>query len=219
MKVKPEFCVAVYLSIFLIVGCVTKTSPVFVDPPNEILLPHEIQKGETVIIFFPYITYHDVQTDNELSSESFKVDILSEKMISIAKTNFIQKGLNVLTVNDLPEDKKGNANDILKELKINSPLILAYYKKKEPVLEKLNQLQNVSGASMGYVQHIKVNVGKGGGWDPNSGAMWSGTSSSTAKGVLISLDDGKIIWARELFIRVLPDSNTFFNALEKMYIK
>jgi hypothetical protein len=72
----------------------------------------------------------------------------------------------------------------------------------------------VSGAQLALLPLVIMRVGRAGGYDANSGAVWTTTSSTSVRLAVISLQDGQRLWTREAFMRSVANDKDLNRALD-----
>jgi hypothetical protein len=85
--------------------------------------------------------------------------------------------------------------------------------------EDLARLATLNDQQLILVQFMRVKVGPGGWWNPNSGQIASAAHSTLLQSALISCKDGRVIWKSEQFLRkaLEPDSNELGKVLTLLY--
>jgi hypothetical protein len=80
--------------------------------------------------------------------------------------------------------------------------------------ETLGSLGSVLDADLVIVSLLKVKVGRGGYWDPYSGGIYPGTSTSDLMLAILDLREHRVIWTNEVFARRGPDRALLEKMLE-----
>lgn len=211
---KFKVTVIVILAVF-VPGC--GATPVVVGPPKSGVSARPFPHGESVFLFPPHLSYERVENETALPPDEYGADETSLLLISTTKRKLIEKGMRILTSESISEDKRAKMVPILKKLENKYRVLASYYKSKKEVMPLLQKLKKISDASIACVQLLRVKVGSGPMWDPVSGQVRPGTSSSDVRIVLISLFTGEHLWANEVFVRSLPSDKPFSNALEMLF--
>lgn len=206
---------ATIMAVGLLSGCAT--TPVAVGPPSSSALPSTIPRGETIFLLPPSPSYELAHNEALLPAAQYGANAACSLMASNARDRLREKGMHVLTPEDMPQGKKAEVETILGKLALECQTLASFYRSKQELIPVLQELQEVSGASAAFVQTLRVKVGMGGGWDPYTGQIWQGTSSSDVKVALISLRTGEHLWANEVFVRCLPYGARFAEAVRLLF--
>ncbi len=84
--------------------------------------------------------------------------------------------------------------------------------------QEFSHLAALNEQQLVFVQFIRVKIGPGGYWDPNTGAIGSATRSTLVQAALISCRSGQVIWKGEQFVRKAldPDSEELGKMLTQL---
>jgi hypothetical protein len=197
-------------------GCATVTDPVHVKRNENDKSFKNVVTGKKVLIMQPFITAVTTNTEAPVSSESCGAVALANLLENHAKSACQEaRSSTAIFQKDMPQNAA--ANEALKALADKSHILMSYYKNKSELMTSLQTIANATGAEIVSACSIMVKVGGRGGWNPNTGQIWQGTSSTTMKAVLISTATGKVLWGNEIFVRAVASDKQCIDAAEKMF--
>jgi len=215
--VKERILSLALFSVALLGGCATATVPVVVGTVNDPVIRELAAAGETVFLLPPHVTFESADNEQPLSGESCGGDKAEVATAMYVAEGLAGEGFAVLTLDDMPAESEPKARDLVDKLDAECSVLTSSYKDKSLLIPLLNELCGISGAGVVCVQTVKIKVGSGETYDINSGAMTQGTSSSTIKVALVSPDNGKVLWKNESFVRYLPTSGKFKQAVQLLF--
>lgn len=93
-------------------------------------------------------------------------------------------------------------------------LLVGPRRDKAVALPALREIAANAGTTLAIVPLVVVRVGGGGGYDGNSGAIWTATSSTSVRLALVSLETGDRLWFREAFMRSAANDRDLARALD-----
>jgi len=140
-------------------------------------------------------------------------------MATVVPAGLGEAGMRVLTVDSLASSDLGAVGDAVRRLTEESRVLVSVRKDKSALLPALKQVADISGAGVACVQTVRVKVGSGAMYDPNSGAMAQGTNSTAIAIAFVSLTTGEVVWKNEAFVRYLPSSGKFEKAVKMLFAR
>jgi hypothetical protein len=204
----------------LLVAC---AAPAVVRPPgaaDSVVSPPSlgsVPKSKPVFCLPPYLAFELTPGERPVTPRDEDRIAVERLVASTATRKLSESGFKVLTVADLSLEKRRSVDAILGILADRQQLLGRAYKDKSGLASELRELGEVTGASIACLQWLRVRIGRSGGWNLWSGAVWAGTHSSDVKVVLLSLYDGQHLWARQAYVHALPLDREFLTAMEALF--
>jgi hypothetical protein len=168
-------------------------------------------------VLTPKVVFEDTQTESPLDSTAHGgpglVTALTERAIAALKAKdipyaaYVSDGDLVAEQKKLAEQASALANRLIR---VN------------PDPEAIRFIQGLAATNVlvaVLVQYVRVKVGPSGTWDPNSGAITSGASSSHFRAALLECQTGRGLWQNSVLLRKLPDpsASDFNKVLTVLY--
>jgi len=174
----------------------------------------------TVYLLTPKVTFEDVRTERDLSDQYYSnAKATSKNLVEVSGSAILQKGFRFLQENNLTLDQKIELNEVLLALGNQPEDFLKKGKDKGVFLPNLQKLHNVIGTEALMVQILKIKVGGGSFWDPLTGIVTPGTSTSHILAFLVDVKTGEVVWRNEVFFRTLPETEILNKSLEILFSK
>ena len=174
-------------------------------------------RGEALLLMPPYITFESAINEQPLPYDSQNGDQISSTMMSIVHEGLHKVGFKILTYDSIGTESQSAASAIIQRLNEESRVLTSYTKDKSALFPSLKQLSAITGSNVVCVQTVRAKIGRGASYNSSSGAMSQGTSTSAIRVVMLSLDDGSIVWSNESFARDKPSSNGFRKAVKMLF--
>lgn len=212
----PFMVFALWLGV-LVAGCVMVTHPVAVGSKNDPALLALGQGHAKAFVLPPQLSFMSVDKERPLPSDAYGGNEAGALMMATAASYLSEVGLQLVGVETAAPDQQEGVASASKKVSDDARLVMSTYRDKSAILPVLKQIKDASGAGLLFLQTLKVEVGESGMYDPFSGAMSQGTSSSSLKAMLVSLDDGQILWSSESVARNLPSGGRFREAVGMLY--
>ena len=203
--------------VLVLSGCATVTDPVHVKRPENDQPFKGVVSGKKVLILEPFITTCTTNTEAPVPPESCGAISLANLLENSARSVCQEVGASTIVARENVAVQNGSAKEALQTLASKGPVLLSYYKDKSELLTSLQALAQATGAEMICAYSILVKVGARSGWDPNTGAIWQGTSSTSVKAVLVSTHTGKILWGNEMFVRTVASDSQCIKAAKILF--
>lgn len=200
-------------------GCATVTDPVHVRRSENEQLFMEVVAGKKVLILPPFVTTRMTATELSVTPESCGATSLAKLIEESAKGICQDAGGTMIVAGEDAATQADPADDAMQTLMSSGPTLMSYYKDRSALATSLQALGQATGAQMICAYSIDVKVGMTGGWNPNSGEIWQGTSSTSAKAVLVSTATGETVWGNEMFVRTVASDNQCIKAAKKLFIE
>ena len=168
-------------------------------------------------VLTPKVVFEDTLTEVPLDSFGYGgpalVKALTDKAISTLKAKSIQDVAYVSDGNlsaeqrDLAEQASASANHLIR---VNPDPQAIHY---------IQGLASTNESVAVLAQYVRVKVGPHGTWNPNSGAITSGASSSYFRAALLDCQTGRLLWENSVLLRELPvpNSGNFNKVLPLLY--
>lgn len=222
-KATPGSGRKVWLFCFLVagatifIGCATSPKPILIQQPSSSNQEGVPPEWKTIFLLTPKLTYQDVQTEAELLPDQYGGKTTSKDIVDFASNVIEQKGLRVLQEHDLTPNQKSQLTVTLAALHDHAGAILKQRNEKEGFLADFRELSEIAGAEgvMGHV--LKVKVGAGSYWDPNTGAIASSASTSHILAFLVDATTGEVVWKNEVFFRDVPTTKLLTKSLGMLF--
>lgn len=188
-------------------------------PPATLDSLASVPRGGPVFCLPPYVAFERTPSERPVSPSDEDRTAVERLVASTTTRKLSESGFKVLTVTDLSGESRRSVEAILGTFAGRHQLLARSYKDKNELTSELRQLGEVTGTSIACLQWLKVRVGTAGGWNFWSGAVWAGTHSSDVKVVLLSLDGGQHLWARQAYVHALPLDRKFAIAMEGLFVE
>lgn len=210
LRFRLQYCLLVF-SIFLLIGCTANPRPV---PSADSGLPGgPLPAGRSVVIMD---TFKLTTIEGAGTSESPGIAGGPEAATQIG-SRLASGGLPMIGLTKLEDSHRFRTAELLATLRENRSLLLSAFRDKRSVLPILRELQQAAGAELLCVSRVQERPGRGGTYDPNSGAIAETTSSFDLKVVLVSLSDGKIVWGNEVYVRQPLNAGSWSQCVNSLF--
>ena len=167
--------------VLMLCGCATVTNPVYRNRQENDRSFKGVVSGKKVLILQPFITTCTTDTEAPVAPESCGAVSLANVLENSAKSKCQEAGASATIAKEYVTVQNGHIKEALQTINSKGPILLSYYKDKSELLTSLKALAQATGSEMVCAYSIVVKVGVKGGWDPNTGAIWQGTSSTSVK--------------------------------------
>jgi hypothetical protein len=199
------------LCLLLLSGCTT-TSAVVAGSRAAV---GSLNVREPIMLLPPKLTYERIQNEQPLDGAEFQASAVVASLLAAARQSLQQKGLAVIG-----EVSAGNA-EVRHPLEgLSARADALFHSPIDPSLvEQLRQVQPAGEDRAVLVQYVRVKVGPGGFWDPNTGVIHSKMSSANLRAAILRCRDGQLLWRNEVFLREVPrvNSSKFRKAVQLLY--
>jgi hypothetical protein len=192
-------------------------SPVVVSMPSIADSLANVPRGEPLFCLPPYLTFELAPSERRVAIREEDRVAVERLMTSTTARKLGESGFRVLTIGDMQPDRRRAVEAVLGGLGDRHEILARSYKDKSELSTELRRLAEATGTSTVCLQWLRVRIGKGGGYNLWSGAVWAGTHSSDVRVVLLSLENGRHLWARRAFVHALPLDSEFATALEALF--
>lgn len=201
---------------FMFYGCATTTASVHLKPPGNKKPFKEVVSAKKLFMMQPFISAVTTNTEEPVSLETCGATSLANLLENHVRKVCQDTGSAKITFQkDIAQE--GPAQEALKSIADKSRVLMSYYRNKEELMPSFQTIAKATGAEIIGAYSIAVKVGGSGGWNPNTGQIWQGTSSTTIKAVLISPTTGKVLWGNEIFVRTLASDKQCVEAAEMLF--
>lgn len=200
------------LSLLVPLGCASLARPVLVRQP-DVLTPSAVEAG-SIHILQPILFYEDVQTESEKEPEQGEIDRVGFKIIEEIEIAAAGKGFACSRDRDLAVPQRRSLAGAMDALRHDESTVWKARKRKALIEQSLGPMGESLDADLAIVSFLKVKVGRGGYWDPYSGGIYPGTSTSQLVLAIIDLRKAKVVWTNEVFARRGPDRALLGRMLE-----
>lgn len=156
-----------------------------------------------VILITPKVVVEDARSGASLGDFS-RDSWIYQDLITKAKTALTQKRFSQISqTHELANLSEAQTNAAY-QLSANSHRLLRVNTTPE-LRDNLHQLGESAGnKAAALLQFIRVKRGPTGTWDPNTGAITSGASSTYFQAALIECETGKALWENSVLLREAP---------------
>lgn len=209
--------IAIGLLMVFASGCATVTSPVIVNVPNCGSQLKGVLPGESVVLALPQTLFVSTEDESPVSPSECDSEGLQALMSLQSRQGIVNAGMKPLEVDNIGGTNKVELVRVLAELDKKQAILMRKTPRSPELVAQLRMLACLTGAKAILLQKVRVKLGVGGGWDPNSGAIWQSTSSTSIRVALVSLLTGDILWGKEAFIRALPSDSRFSETIQQIY--
>ncbi len=182
------------------------------SPVASSKITFSVPRDSGVLLLPVFLQYEDIYTDAPLNSALHKGQETGDVFDSLAQRYLRQHGIRSLPA-DPADSLQGKLIGAVKNLL--RPIV------PSNIRQVLTAATEAAGCHYVLVCAVRVKVGPGGYWDPNSGAI--GSSSSYARFHAALIDpysaDGKPRWIQDVEIRKLPRPQTdrFTEAVQMLF--
>jgi hypothetical protein len=168
-----------------------------------------------VIILDPLARFENIKDESVPPAYAGANDSFESRLLDTARNEVESRKLNVVKPETLSELA---AADLCKQLQSMSSR-LARGNVNDEAREILNRLAAINDHHVVLAQFMKVKLGPGRSWNPNTGAITSAMNSTLIQAAVVSCKTGQVLWKNELLIRKVmkPDSPEFVKALGLLY--
>jgi hypothetical protein len=162
-----------------------------------------------VWVLTPMVAYEDTLSEAPLDAHAYNgpavVAALNSQTISI---------LNGKGVHEVVGPDDASLSEGQRLLAQQAGTEANHLVRANPPLKALQYVQGLAatnGSVAVLAEYVRVKVGPNGTWDPNSGAITSGASSSYFRAALLDARTGRKLWENSVLLRevVKPDSSRF----------
>jgi len=167
--------------------------------------PSVVPASTRVWVLTPKVVYEDTRTEVTLDSSDHGgpalVAALAEQAVSILDS----KGLHEVAC---PRESSLSAEQkVLAEQASASANHLVRVNPDPQAIHYILGLASTNESVAVLAQYVRVKVGPHGTWDPNSGAITSGASSSYFRAVLLDAQTGRRLWENSVLLREVAKPN------------
>jgi hypothetical protein len=203
--------------LFVLGSCANVTIPKVSGTIQTPFMQGMAEKNETIFLMPPLLSFEQASDESPLPPDQYGGEIVREVMMTEVPNGLSEIGIKCMLADDIPSDQQAVAMDLINNLLEESAVITSIYKDKSYIIPKLQQLKTITNLSSACFQIVKVKIGSGSYYNPYSGEMALGTSSSSIKVYIVSLDDGKILWSNKAIARNQPKSSKFRQAVRMVF--
>jgi len=170
---------------------------------------------DDVLVLDPVIMYERIDDEQPLSSVAFGGEVIQDNLFLAAKHAVRSGKLKAIEPKSIDE---ADESELLEKI---APMIpkLSYGVMEEKTTSLMKSIYSDSNPRAILVNYVRVKVGSGGSWNPNSGAITSSNSKSIFNAALIQGNTAQCIWRRQVFLRNIPNlaDEKYFEALTLLY--
>lgn len=191
-------------------GCSIKQIPA--TTPHLSAMAH----GQRVLLLPTRVIYESVDTDQEVPLPPEATE-RAARVDQAMRERLVREGFAVVTPSELAGDVRQEVDAVLTGLQLRYVRLIGAGQDKSAFLSALGELARLTGAELGCVPVYYAKVGKSGGYNPNTGAIWTTTSSTSLRIGLVSFSTGERIWFREAFQRSVATRRDLERALNVLF--
>jgi len=152
-----------------------------------------------VLVLAPKLKFETVSTESPLDGGSYQATELGAKIVSLSVACLREKSVTKVELADSQRPEVARIVETANRAFSGTP---------DPQLAGLIRSLGPAGEPAAVlVQYVRVKVGVGPTWDPNSGIIGSRTSSSQFRAALFDTRSGQIIWRDAVEMRDVPVPN------------
>jgi hypothetical protein len=176
-----------------------------------------IARGQRVLLLPTQTIYESVATGRELSVPPPEAAEHAARLDEAVRARLASAGFEVVHPEQLPPGVRADVERVFAGMRALYVPLIGITRDREAFRPPLAELERLSGTEVLCVPIFFAKVGTGGGYDPNSGAIWTTTSSTSVRLGLISLATGERIWFREAFMRSIARNRDLERAIEALF--
>ena len=200
----------------LLLGCTTTKKVVPSIGSLPLPAPPTSVPGK-VLVLAPKIEYQDMATESRTELRRPAQLQVRDDLTSVAASALQARGYSVVSVvpaGTLESDDQALATSLMERA---DQLLRAMPPAED--LERLKELGNRGVWQGVLVQHVRVKIGPGGYWDPNSGMIGAAMHNATLRASLLDPANGKSLWQNSVYLRDTPSvgSSAYRRALESLF--
>lgn len=196
---------------FFLTSCATMPKTISTTPAYEAVLPADSR----IFILQPLLKFERLQDEVILDPSNFGGTSIVSSLNTTARNAVLRSKYQVAETEVM-----------------NAPEIVDLYSRLQSLSSRLaagqlndeadTTLQRLSALDQNLVilsHFLYAKVGRGGYWNPMSGAIGSSMSTSRLQVSLIRCSTGQVLWKNEVFLRQLPqvDNPKFAESLQLLY--
>jgi hypothetical protein len=196
-------------------GCATTKTVVPAQPASF----SEIKAGSTLVVLPPKLVYESAVSETQLSGTRYDSAAISDDLVRSAAAGLKSVAGEVLDFrsfhSELPDalplaNELGEASDQLLRARVPPEL-----------LAKVREYGRHNMDTAVVVQYVRVKVGPGASWDPNTGAIASAINSAYLRAAVMHCGSGRVVWCNQCYLREVPkvNSSKYRQAVESLYQK
>jgi len=193
-------------------SCASLARPVLVRQPDAPTT--SAIEARSIHILWPLLFYEDVQTQHEEQPDPGEFDRVRRKIVQEIEAAAASKGFTFSGDQDLEGAQQAAVELGMETLRRDVMTVFKARKRTELFEEALGSLGDSLDAELVIASFLRVKVGRGGYWDPYSGGIYPGTSTSQLLLAIIDLSDRQVVWTSEVFARRGPDRALLGKMLE-----
>jgi hypothetical protein len=171
-------------------------------------------EASSIHILRPLLFYEDVQTEQEKNPDGGELARIRRTIVDEVEGVARSKGFTSSGDPDLEVAQRKAVDLGIETLRHRKTTLFKARKRTVLLDETLGSLGSVLDADLVIVSLLKVKVGRGGYWDPYSGGIYPGTSTSDLMLAILDLREHRVIWTNEVFARRGPDRALLEKMLE-----
>ena len=198
-----------------LIGC--SATPVMVQQSSKNGSKTVVPEWNNIFLLTPTLSFKEVKTEQELPPERYGSESILEHLVDYVGETVSQKGFKVIHQTDMAGGQQTELGQVLSSLNNLANKLTKRRKPKRHILDTLHALHDHTGAEGLLVHVFRVKVGSGGTWDPNSGAITPGSSTSHIIACLIDIETGEVMWRNEVFVRCMLDPEKLHECLDMLY--
>jgi hypothetical protein len=181
-------------------GCTIKQIPP-TTPPLSV-----VANGKTIVQLPALMLYESVYTGESIDDPPADAAGRGPKVDAGIASRLAQRGISTVVA---------PASAMSDEFRSQYRLLAGPKRDRSTAIADVRQIAAaVSGAQLALLPLVIMRVGRAGGYDANSGAVWTTTSSTSVRLAVISLQDGQRLWTREAFMRSVANDKDLNRALD-----
>lgn len=171
--------------VVMVSGC----DPTPISRATIIPVASAVAPTKTVVILPPLVTFQRIEDESPLPAADYKADDIETSLLTAATKSLSSHNSSLI---DCSRVAPAEVTEICRELGRYAPQLArgAVREDARPLLHRL--AGNIGGATV-LAHSLLGKVGPGAYWDPNTGAIRSGISSSVLRAALIDSENGQVL--------------------------
>jgi len=185
------------LLVWFVLSCSCATKPIAIShsPVSECTLGQQT----SVFIMQPLLKFERIESETDIPADNYGGKAIESGIVRAAKTTLASRKFSIV---DYRKQTGKTAEICCQVCSLSSRLSQGVVDDNSKGL--LGSLGGQVEGRTALLNSLKVKVGSGGSWDPNSGAITSSNTYSVLRAALLNCEEGSVLWKNQVLLRQLP---------------
>jgi hypothetical protein len=212
---RPFQALTILLGLLLLSGCNT-TRKVVADAGTA-AYPEASTLGK-VLVLAPQLTVERME-DGTPTQLPNKAEFVRTDLARLALESLTSHGIAAASA-----DAAGGAMAMGQAAEVETAAashLLMKEPKPEHLTAALRRLGENTGSSAVLIQHVRVRLGPGGSWDPNTGMITSAMNTTRMTAAILATTNGQVLWRNQVHLREVPrvQDSSYRDAVGRLFPK